>query len=59
MRYVQYDVIESKSREDLISRVNKSVAAGWQPVGGVQFEEPYYVQALALPEKSQVLTEKM
>lgn len=54
MTYIQYDVVESKSREDLIARVNRSVAAGWQPMGGVQFDEPYYVQALALPEKSQV-----
>ena len=37
MKATEYDVIDAKSRKQLVNRVNAMIRKGWQPQGGVCF----------------------
>jgi hypothetical protein len=49
-KIVQYELVHSYELKELESRVNRMMAEGWQPHGGVQAygldSQHHYVQAL-------------
>lgn len=37
-KVIEYDILTSYNRENLVRRINERISVGWQPVGGIAIE---------------------
>jgi hypothetical protein len=49
---MEYDLVEANGRVDLVQRLKWKIAEGWEPIGGVSYANPYYIQAIIRTEAS-------
>jgi hypothetical protein len=49
---MEYDIVEGQGRQDLVQRIKWKMAEGWEPIGGVSYANPYYIQAIIRTKES-------
>lgn len=54
---MEYTIAGASNHKNLISEVNQLIHEGWQPIGGVAFQNTIYLQAMIRLDTDKVSTD--